>query len=578
MTPVPSRNPHRNRRVTPGSPTVSRAILVVGLFVAAALVASPVLAGAHGWPGDTPGWTVYGGSNAHTGVSPAVGPSKAKQVANPVALGGPSFTAPVADADGNLYVGDDTGQVTKLRPDFAVEWTVDLPVDAPIRGSLLVGPDGTVYVAPVAEHMYAYDGETGEPVQTPEGEEWKARIRNTADDGDYVLTSAPVYHPDGSVIVGSMDGHVYAVSPVTAKVLWKFKTDPPRTSEGFDYVPTPVAIGDDGAVFATAQNGYLYKLDPETGKKVWHAKAHDLADRVSTLVKEEQIVAAPSLGPDGRVYVTTRLKRELAGMVYAFDDKGDTVEKVWTRQLNEKITAPVTVDGDDGLYVGALDGTFYRLAPSDGAIVWDFHPQDDDPGVYDKVGARSQTTNPLAVAELAVLDGAGRVYVPYWHVDLTKGFPPQGSEPSPLYALKAEDGSITWRTTFDKTIRSPALVPVPGAETGGRAQGVLYLAGDDGRMYAFGDVAPPVTPEDADVEAQAPEEPEPAPTGDGGGKGDAGNGDGGTGAKNGTDGDETPTDDEGEGDRELLAGPAAGLLVLTLLGLAGAVRPPRRRA
>ncbi|MBW3582162.1 MAG: PQQ-binding-like beta-propeller repeat protein [Euryarchaeota archaeon] len=447
---------------------------ILPLFVALLFVAIPVLGATpdDGWPASE-GWTHYGGSPRHEARSPAIGPEKATEAAV-VALKGPSFTAPVMDATGDLYVGsdrDEAGTVTKLTPGLGVVWHRDIPGN--IRASLLIGPDA-VYAAPVDGRLYALDPESGAVL-------WDIDVGNRAD-GGFTITAAPTWHPDGFVVQPSMDGKVYAVADRTTEgeVLWTYDT----TGDGAEKLVAAAAIADDGTIYTGGQNGFLYALTPE-GELKWKVATAELGRPAFP----EQQVAAPAIGADGTVYVGTRVSRDLTGAVYAFKDTGSKAERLWVRQLDEKIVAPVAIGPDGDLFVGDIAGSFFRLEKADGAIVWRFNAAEHDPTIDSAVREHTLDTRTLSVAEQALVDAAGRVYVSYWHVDLTKGFPPQESFKSPFYALDAESGKIVWRHVSAKTARAPMMMPSEETRTTGTHDGVLYLATDAAKVHAFADAS-----------------------------------------------------------------------------------------
>ena len=449
---------------------LSAGTLLATIIVLASLVnaAAPATA----WP-HARGWPEYGGSALHTGLSAVVGPAAYKEAAAPVGVEGPSFSAPVADLDANVYVGDHTGVVSKFSSSLKTLWQTT-PLSGPIRSSVALGPDGTVYVTPVGDSLIALDGMTGE-------EKWRYDVNNNAEEGTYVVIAAPTIHPNGFIVQPSMDGNFYAVNFDGSK-RWG-----PVGNAG-DKCVAAAAIGADGTIYAGCQNARLYAIKPD-GTVKWSLVLQQTAGGSQL---QEQQVAAPSIGPTGHIYVTTRVARSVTGSVYAIKDGGASGSIQWRVQLNEKVTAPPAVDAAGNLYIGDLGGDFFKI-DSKGAIQWTFSPPEDDPDVYDDAQASDRPlAEVLAVAELAVLDRDGRVYVPYWHVDLTQGFPPQLSFPSPLYALDTDDGSVVWRHIYPKTIRSPALLP-SDSEVGGMRQGILYLAGDDGNVYAVGE-GKPLTP------------------------------------------------------------------------------------
>ncbi len=508
-------NRPKNRTPTPYSKslaTMGSILIVCALVFGAALTAS--LANPHthqttsGWPSPA-GWAEYGGSLHRSGYSPTQGPQTEVHAPNTdgYSLTDRSFSSPVIDHEGNLYVGDISGRITKLTPTLDEIWTSPPLGDGEIRSSLLVAPDGHVYVAPAANSdddgndaedgdLFALDAATGEV-------QWRYSVENIAPErGNYVVTGAPAYHPEGFILQPSMDGHLYAVS-LDGELLWRFQTHDDIDNK---VVSTP-AVADDGTIYFGSQNGRVYALLAD-GEEKWHYETDEEASGDDDV---EQIVAAPSIGPDGTVYVGTRHAGEAAGVIYALADNGDEAGLEWSFVADEKVVAPVTIRDDGALFVGALDGSFYRLTPT-GELVWTFNPIDDDPTIdsslSDVVGGFGRGYL-LTVAEQAVVDAEDSVYVSYWNVDISRGFPPEHSRDSPVYRLNAETGDIEWRRIYDKTMRAPAMMPMTTQTDDGVPIGILYLSGDDGNVRAVGGVNPdPVVLPAPSVPGDAPDAPD----------------------------------------------------------------------
>jgi outer membrane protein assembly factor BamB len=577
------------------NPRILAALLA--LILAASILAVPLaMGGPHaaeptqGWPSPA-GWPEYGGNHHRDAYAPVIGPATSGHAPNTPGSSGTelparSFSSPVIDHEGHIFVGDISGRVTKLTPRLEVVWTSQ-PLGAEIRSSVLAAPDGNIYVAPPA-NQEEHGSTTGDLValEKATGEElWRIDIGNTAPErGNYIVTAAPAYHPDGFLLQGSLDGHMYAIS-LDGEQLWRFATDP-QVGENNRIVSTP-AISKDGTIYFGAQNGVLYALAPD-GSEKW-----SFAARAQSQSSTEMIVASPSIGTDESIYIGTRVPRGSVGVIYAVGPDG---QERWNTLVDEKVVAPVTVRDDGALFVGALDGSFYRLAPTDGNIQWIFNPHDDDPTLDSRVsgivGGVPESQYLFTVAEQATVDTAGRVYVTYWNVRLDGEFPPQNSRPSPVYALDAETGEIEWRNIYDRTQRAPVIMPITQQNDDGTPHGVMYLSGDDARIRAVGGYTPnPVVLPAPGLAEDPPEAPEddvtiqPEPTNETTDPNDQSSNE--TGAQDNTQTEQGPGEDadttEGEQDPqgpvplfEELPAPGAALLVLVLLGALPLARRLRR--
>ena len=100
------------------------------------------------------------------------------------------------------------------------------------------------------------------------------------------MWATPSLAADGSVIVGSDDGHVYALSS-SGQQRWNYST---RAAA----VDAPVAIDGAGNVFVTAWDGSLAAVNGTTGAAMWRI-----------VVDGSAIQAAPAIASDGSLVVAT---------------------------------------------------------------------------------------------------------------------------------------------------------------------------------------------------------------------------------------------------------------------------------
>lgn len=149
-----------------------------------------------------------------------------------------------------------------------------------------------------------------------------------------VVEAAPVMLADRSntIIVGTNDGNLYAISPKKDKILWKYPT---RNS-----ISAPVTQKGDFLYFGN-HGGTVYKLDTD-GKEIWS----------STLDKTAKISSPIVLG-NGEIYVATR-----RGIIYALDESSGKI--LWSFDLQARVNStPLFYNGI--LYIGCDDGNIYAF-------------------------------------------------------------------------------------------------------------------------------------------------------------------------------------------------------------------------
>jgi outer membrane protein assembly factor BamB len=178
--------------------------------------------------------------------------------------------------------------------------------------------DGTVYVGSYDGHLYAVDAVSGTL-------EWRFAA------GD-IVDSTPAIGPD-RLYFGSWDGNVYALDAATGEEVWAYETDAivrgsPKVHDGRVFVGTHCGIRECEAYTDRASSGAgsFLALDADSGELEWSFSA------------EGNVVSSPAI-VDRTVYVTT-----WGGSVYAFEEA--TGEEVWSREYFQGISSsPAVADG-----------------------------------------------------------------------------------------------------------------------------------------------------------------------------------------------------------------------------------------
>ena len=133
-----------------------------------------------------------------------------------------------------------------------------------------VGSDGTVYVGSQDGHLYALAGDTG-----------ALRWEYGAGAGRF---SMPAIGADGTVFVASTGGNLYAFNGQNGDLVWQYSTG--------ETIDTPPVIDANGTIYFGAFDGFLYAISA-AGELVWRFPLDDYQVAYST----------PIIGPDGTIYV-----------------------------------------------------------------------------------------------------------------------------------------------------------------------------------------------------------------------------------------------------------------------------------
>lgn len=181
------------------------------------------------------GLVVFG---SYDGQLRAVDPAGA--VAWSLDVGAPVMTTPCVDDDGQLWFGTDSGRlmaVSAAGKVLARITVTDLLSASPVSVA------GSVFVAD--RRLFGSDGTRAEVAAEP-----------------IVAECAP--GEDGTLYVGSWDGHVYAIKD--GAVLWKTALD--------GQIYAGCAVGPDGQILAASRQGEVVALSP-AGERLWTRKLKD---------------------------------------------------------------------------------------------------------------------------------------------------------------------------------------------------------------------------------------------------------------------------------------------------------------
>ncbi len=256
---------------------------------------------------------------------------------------------------------------------------------------------------------------------------------------------------DELLYVGSMEGQLLALDPLTGECQWAFPgdcNDRGDTNETFDEIySTPTVMG--GLVYVGGYNGKVYALDAETGESVdappctdWRRPEKKTLPDCLVVEGDEDSrgVIGSIVVADGRAAFGAARDSE-SGRFHALN-AGDftdgctypaigTIGKLWS--------TPAVADGV--AYFGDLEGSLYAVSLEDCTLLW-----------------RAELDGAIASTPL-VLDG--KVYV--------------GAFDRTFYSVDAATGDVTELFQADSWFWS-------GVATDGRS---LFVPSLDGKLYAW---------------------------------------------------------------------------------------------
>jgi outer membrane protein assembly factor BamB/streptogramin lyase len=230
--------------------------------------------------------------------------------------------------DGIVYLISDDGSTLDARDAATQELLWQVSPAAVTWTPLLVGD--VIYYGSAPNLLVALDAKTGDHL-------WVSQL-----DGE---ASRSVALSGSTLVVGAVDGNVYAIDSGTGVTLWTFETGMTGSLQTPAILNNTVIIG----TFGEAKNA-LFALDLNNGAQLWRRDGEGT----------EGFYAA---GADGdSVFVPSDL-----GRFYALDVS--TGETRWTMTAQRPLTsAPAIVDGI--VYVAGDDGVVRALSASDGNELW----------------------------------------------------------------------------------------------------------------------------------------------------------------------------------------------------------------
>ncbi len=206
-----------------------------------------------------------------------------------------------------------------------------------ITGSVTLGADNRVHIACEDGKLYTLNSADGSLLWTY--------------DAGSPLLSSPTVGPDGSLYVGSRDGRLHAVS-IGGTLRWTHNTN------GFIY--SSPAVSDDGDIYVCSQDGSLYALGND-GSELW------TFDTNSFTASSGSVLASPSLGPDGTIYIAGLYDPNL----YAIDPNDGSLKWACTFDSEGWPFASSVVAENNTIYQALVyDPSLYAIDATAGTLLW----------------------------------------------------------------------------------------------------------------------------------------------------------------------------------------------------------------
>jgi outer membrane protein assembly factor BamB len=310
------------------------------------------------------------------------------------------------------------------------------------------------------------------------------------------VQSSPAIGADGTIYVGSNDGHLYAINAGGSQK-WKFPS-----SDSIGAVKSSPAIGTDGTIYIGSDDGNMYALNQTgTQKAGWpvdtaytNPQCINASPCLSTLVNAKISLGRPAIASDGTIYYSA-----FNTGLYARNPDG--TEK-WTVSLgpsspgsdNDYMPGVDTVAGFGYIYTDVPGNALAALNPADGFEIWRVGVDSDidSTPVVGPDGTIYFGTDNAAKALFAIDPNTRSEKWPRFvtggQVDNIPALNPDGSEvyvvsnDGNLYAVNTADGEELWR--FPIPVNPSDGVANSSPAVG--ADGTVYVGSTDSNLYAVG--------------------------------------------------------------------------------------------
>lgn len=333
--------------------------------------------------------------------------------------------APVV-AGGQVFAMDALSTVSSVSTGGALQWQVDLAArfdrDANASGGGLAAEGGRVYATTGYGEVVALDAASG-------GVIWRQRLGSPP-------TGAPAL-AGGKVFVAARDGSGWALEAATGRIAWQV----PGTSAPSSVTGGAAPAVADGTVIFPFASGQLIALTAEDGTPLWSAPV--TGQRLGRGYGGLTDITGDPVVAGGVVYAGTAAGR-MAALEVA------TGIRLWTA-TEGAMSPPLVVGGS--VFVVNDEARLVRLDAGSGAEIW---ATDMPYFVNDQPKKRQRI-----FAHYGPVLAGGRIVV------------------------ASSDGAIRLFDPTSGTMTAQVALPGGAASVPALAQGMLFVTGADGRLYAF---------------------------------------------------------------------------------------------
>jgi len=270
---------------------------------------------------------------------------------------------------------------------------------------------------------------------------------------------APIACFEDTVLVGSLNGTIFAFDTATGDEKWTLNIDAPILGT-VNFYPSP----EGSRVYVINQEeGNLHAIDLATGIELWKSDSIERCD------------GSPSVGSDVVVYGSC------ASALHVFSAIDGTLKFNIEFDEDSQVAGGAALVGDSA-FVGTHSGLFFHVDIKTGEIIWINEDSEDEIFTTPAVSGDLVIFGSLDGSFYAIDRGAGELR---WKFE-TSGIPVSpviagdkvlaGSDGT-LYILQISTGKAVWSYEISDEITSPAVI-----------NNTIIVGSDDGTVAAYGSV------------------------------------------------------------------------------------------
>lgn len=374
-------------------------------------------------------WGQRGGSASHQGPHGALSASPVLVWAAAIGQGNSRqnriAAAPVV-AGGRVFAMDAQSTVTALSTGGALQWQVNLAAtfdrDANASGGGLAVEGGRVYATTGYGEVVALEAGSGAVI-------WRQRLEAAA-------SGAPAI-AGGKVFVAARDGSGWALEAATGRIAWQV----PGTAAVSSVTGGAAPAVADGAVIFPFASGQVVALTADDGTPLWSASV--TGQRLGRGYGALQDITGDPVVAGGVVYAGTA-----AGRMAALE--AATGARLWTA-TEGAMNPPLLVGGS--VFVVNDEARLVRLDAGSGSEIW---AVEMPYFVHDEPKKRQ-----AIVAHYGPVLAGGRI------------------------AVASSDGALRLFSPVDGAMLAQVAIAGGAASAPALAEGMLFVTGSDGQLYAF---------------------------------------------------------------------------------------------